>query len=117
MRATIRLALLALAFAFATRALGWWAVPIVGAAWTVLARGSLRAPWQAALAAALGWAGIFVFAALTSPLGELARRVAGIFGQPAAAIYAVTLLFGALLAWGGAGVAVAIPRKSSGNGN
>ena len=44
-----------------------------------------------------------------------ARRVAGIFGQPAAAIYAVTLLFGALLAWGGAGVAVVVPRKYNGN--
>ena len=115
MRATIRLALLALAFAFATRALGWWAVPIVGAAWTLLERGSLRAPWHAALAAALGWGGIFIFAALTSPLGELTRRVAGIFGQRAAVIYAVTLLFGALLAWGGAGVAVIVPRRDNGN--
>jgi len=114
-RAIIRLALLALAFAFATRALGWWAVPIVGAAWTLLERGSLRAPWYAALAAAIGWGAIFVFAALTSPLGELTRRVAGVFGQPAAVIYAVTLLFGALLAWGGAGLAVIVPRKDNGD--
>ena len=114
MRATIRIVLLAAAFALATRALGWWAVPIVGVAWTLLMRGSLRAPWQAALAAILGWGAIFVFAALTTPLGELARRVAGILGQPPAVLYAVTLLYGALLAWSGAGLALVVPVRPRG---
>ena len=112
MRAMIRVILLAAAFALATRALGWWVVPIVGAAWTLIMRGSLRAPWQAALAAILGWGAIFLFTALTAPLGELARRVAGILGQPPAVLYAVTLLYGALLAWSGAGLALVVPAKT-----
>jgi hypothetical protein len=114
-RAAIRTVLLAAAFALATRALGWWAVPLVGAAWTLLSRGATRAPWDAALAAIVGWSAIFVFAALTSPLTELARRMAGIFGQPPLALYGITLLYGALLAWGGAGVALVVPFRSKTN--
>ena len=115
MRATVRIALLAAAFALATRALGWWAVPIVGAAWTIIQRGATRAPWESALAAILGWSAIFLLAAATSPLGELARRFAGIIGQPRIVLFAVTLLYGGLLAWGGAGAALVVPRRANRN--
>ena len=115
MRALARIVLLSLAFALATRALGWWAVPIVGFAWTVLSGGALRAPWESMLAALLGWSGILVYTAATGPLGELTRRTALLFGTIPAALVGATVLYGGLLAWSGGGIALFVPRKVKGN--
>lgn len=113
MRGLLRLTLLGAAFALATRALGWWAVPVLGAAWTLVSRGAIRAPWEAALCAIIGWSSIFVWTAATGPLGELTRRTAEIFTVPSAALVGVTLLYGGLLAWGGAGVALIFTARRS----
>ena len=109
MRRVLRIAMLAAAFALATRALGWWAVPIVGGVWSLLSRGAMRAPWEAALAAMTGWGAILLWTAATGPLGELTRRTAAIFMVAPAALVMVTLLYGGLLAWGGAGLAMIVP--------
>jgi hypothetical protein len=101
----MRLVLLTAAFALVTRALGWWAVPATAAAWCWLDRGSLRGPWNAALAAMLGWGAILLWTAATGPLGELARRTAAIFGAPPIILVAATLLYGGLLAWSAGTVA------------
>ena len=41
-RASLRIVLLAIAFALGTWILGWWAVPLLGAAWGLLRRGTPR---------------------------------------------------------------------------
>ena len=115
MRTLARFALLTLAFALATRALGWWAVPIVAFAWTVMRGGTLRAPWESMLAAILGWSAILLWTAATGPLGELVRRTALIFGTIPAALVGATVLYGGLLAWSGGGIALLVPRKIKGN--
>ena len=111
MRATVRLLMLAAAFALATRALGWWAVPAVAAAWTVIEGSAMRAPWTAALAAIAGWGMILLWTATTAPLGELVRRTSGLFNAPPSLLVAGTLLYGALLAWGGAGAMLLLPPR------
>lgn len=99
MTAALRIALLALAFALATRVAGWWSVPIVAAAWGAMARGRAAAAREAALATAAGWALLLAWQATRGPLGALAARLAGVLGVPAPALVLVTLLWGALLAW------------------
>ena len=112
MRAMVRYAFLTALFALVTRALGWWAVPLAGAAWAYLAEGAPRSPWDAGLGAIFGWALILVWTATASPLGELARRLGGVVGVSPAALVAVTLLYGGVLAWSAAMVlALLMPRE------
>jgi hypothetical protein len=117
MRTAVRLALLAAAFAAATRALGWWAVPVAAAAWALLDRGAMRAPWESALAAMAGWGAILLWTAATGPLGELTRRTAAILAVPPAVMITATLLYGGLLAWSGAGLMSIVPRGGGGGGD
>jgi hypothetical protein len=110
MRAAVRVVLLTAAFALVTRALGWWSVPLVAAAWALMDRGAPRAPWDAALAAALAWALFLAWLAVEGPLGYLLHLTAEIFPLPAAALLAITLLYAASLAWSAATLASALTR-------
>jgi hypothetical protein len=112
MRGVLRLAMLAAAFALATWTLGWWAVPVVAMVWTFIFRGPSSAPWKTAMAAVIGWGGILLWTAAVGPLGELARRVAGIMGVPAAGIIVLTLVFGGLLAWSAATIADSLQERN-----
>jgi hypothetical protein len=112
MRGALRLAMLAAAFALVTRAAGWWAVPLTAAVWTVIYRGPSGAPWKTGMAAVIGWGGILLWTAATAPLGELARRFAGVVGVPAAGLIVLTLVFGGALAWSAAELTGALqPRR------
>jgi hypothetical protein len=66
-------------------------------------------PGSVALAAALGWLVLLVFDVLAG-IARLGSLLAGIMGLPAPALFAVTLLFPALLAWSAASVAYAALR-------
>ena len=98
MRGLARVLLLALALAVGTWTLGWWAVPVIGAAWGVLQRGLPRRGREAALAAALGWGGLLAVDAIGGALGRVAGVLGGIFPAPGAALIALTLVFAAALA-------------------
>ncbi len=112
MRAMVRYAFLTASFALVTRALGWWAVPIAGAAWAFLADGARRSPWDAGLGAIFGWALILVWADTAAPLAELTRRAAGVFGVRPVVLLAATLLYAGVLAWSAAMViALSIPGE------
>ncbi len=112
MRTVLRFALLAVAFALATRAAGWWAVPVTAGLWTVIYRGPSGAAWKTGLAAVIGWGGILLWTAATGPLGELMRRFAGVVGVPAAGLIVLTLVFGGALSWSAAELTEQLlPRK------
>jgi hypothetical protein len=102
-RFALRVMLLAASFAAATIALGWWTVPLLGAAWPIIDRDDIGAPRTAALAAILGWGALLTWDATYPPFGLLGRRLAGVFGPPAVLLVA-TLLLVAALAWGAATV-------------
>jgi hypothetical protein len=74
-------AVLALAIAVGTWWLGWWAVPIMGAAWGV-ARYGRHPAWTAAVAAALAWMLLLGIAALHGHVGGLSRIVGDAMGLP-----------------------------------
>ena len=110
MRRIARIAVLALAFGLATWTAGWWSVCVVAAAWPWIARGSRHPVLEATAGASLAWTGILAWTAATGPLGELLRRVAGIFGAPGWAIVTAAIVFGALLAWSSATISAAAAR-------
>src|SRR5581483_6977066 len=98
MRSALRVMTLALAVALATAWLGWWSVPAVAALGTVLSGLRPAAIRRAALGGALGWALLLGWTALHGPVGEVARRLAGVFALPVWALVVLTLAFPALLA-------------------
>src|SRR5690606_6628045 len=80
----------------ATILIGWWAVPIVTAVWT-LALPQRGGVLTATLAGATAWGAILLFAARTGRIDEVASVLGGIFGTSGAAVVALTLCYGALL--------------------
>jgi len=77
--------------------LGWWAVPVLGAAWGV-ARYAAFPTATAAVAGGLAWAGLLALGALTGPVGALSRTVGGVLGAPGWVPLLITILFPAALA-------------------
>jgi hypothetical protein len=105
-RALVRVLLLGLAFALATRVLGWWGVPLTAALWGVLSPDTDGG--VAALGACLGWAGLLYRDHTFGPIGTLASDLGTLFHLPPLVLFVLTLLFPAVLAWsaaviGGAG--------------
>ena len=101
MRQFIKYVLLAEAFAVATFALGWWAVALVGALWGLFSRDARRAR-NAGIAASAGWLTLLVLDAVRGPVSVMAEQLGRVMKVPAAALYLITLLFPALLAWSAA---------------
>lgn len=109
MRGVLAFLVLTLAFA-AGSILGWWAVPATAALGGAL-RPSVRYPaFQAALAAALAWAGWLVADGITGggTLGVLMARLSALMELPAFALVTITLAFPAILAWSAAVVGGAV---------
>lgn len=98
---------LALAFALATVGLGWWTVPVIAASWGALRASGERPGPSTASAAAAGWALLLAWSATQAPVGELARRVGGIFGGGGPLFVTATLIFPAIVAGSAAGLASA----------
>jgi hypothetical protein len=105
-----RTALLAAAFAAATAGLGWWSVAVVAALWGVLARTRRRPAAAAAVAAALAWGALLLWTTSRGAAGALAGKLGTTMGIPPAALFGVTLLFAALLAWSAAAASHDIAR-------
>ncbi len=97
MRASIGFACLVAAFAAATVVIGWWALPILGVVWGVIARDRPRPVTTAALAAALGWLVILAWASTQGPVGSVARQVAAVMSLPGPVLLFIVLLFAAVL--------------------
>jgi hypothetical protein len=100
--------------AAATRLLGWWAVPALGAlaSLAVAAGGERWAPRQgrsvargAALAAVLGWAALLAWAAIGPQFDTVTGLVGTLLRVPWPVAAVVTLLLPALLAWSASALA------------
>jgi hypothetical protein len=98
-RMLVRVLMLGLAFAIATRVLGWWGVPLTAALWGVISGGDGA---LAAVAAALAWAALLARDAAFGPLGKLVSVLGGLFHAPPVLLIVVTLVFPAALAWSAA---------------
>jgi hypothetical protein len=97
----VKVVLLAEAFAVTTFGLGWWSVPIVALMWAAFSREANQAR-VAAWCAAGGWGTLLLLDAAHGPVGEMASRLGGVMHVPGFALWIVTLLFPALLAWSAA---------------
>ena len=89
---------LVLAVAVGTALAGWWAVPVVTAAWLWLAPAGGSQVRSAMIGAALGWGLLLVWTELHGPIGPLARRVGGLIWLPGWGLVMLTLLFPAAVA-------------------
>lgn len=111
------IAALAAVIALATWWIGWWTVPLVGAAWGVARRGEGFPAATAGVAATLAWVGLLGVQALAGPIGELSRRLGGVMGLPGWVLLLAALAFPAILAAAAAALADAITagRRAAGS--
>lgn len=110
-RAFVKFVLLAEAFAVTTFGLGWWSVPLVAAAWG-LASQSPRKAMFAAFAALGGWTSLLLLDIARGPVATMGTQLGGVMKLPAFALYALTLIFPALLAWCAATLMPAVRKPS-----
>lgn len=104
MRSVVKWVLLTEAFAVATYGLGWWSVPIVAALYSAFSGDRMRGRSAAACAAA-GWGSLLLLDVARGQVGMMGTQLAGVISVPAFAVYLLTLLFPALLAWCAATIA------------
>jgi hypothetical protein len=99
--ALVTTTLLAVLMATGTWMVGWWAVPMVAAAWGMIFRPTR--PWLAGLAGSVAWGAVLVGAPWDA-LRRLTPRLGGIFHLPGWGMLALTLGFVWLLGWSAARV-------------
>ena len=98
----LKILLLGSAFALGTIVIGWWAVPVLGAAWGLVGPNRKRAPLFAAVSAGWGWVLLLLWTAWQGPLLTLADRAAGVIGVGGARLLGITVAFSLVLAWAAA---------------
>ena len=106
-RQLLAVLVLAAAMALGTWWLGWWAVPVLGAAWGAARYGAYPGT-TAGVAAALGWMLLLGVAALQGPMGQVSRMVGGVLSVPGWVPLALTAVFPAGLAAASARVSGAL---------
>jgi hypothetical protein len=94
----IRFALLAAAYAIATYAVGWWAVPVVAAVYAVITSAQRGSAILSGFAAMLGWGALLAITASQGPVGTLAAELGGVLQLKPVAVYAATIALPGLLA-------------------
>ena len=98
MRNFVKFVLLAEAFAVATYGLGWWIVPLIAVVWGLVSRDQAKARF-AAFAAAAGWGTLLLLDVTRGPVGVMGSQLGAVMNLPPFALYLLTLIFPALLAW------------------
>ena len=93
----LRLAALAAIIAVGTFTLGWYAVPLAAAVFTLLTRGA-RAPSEAAMAAFGAWLVLLLRMQRFPSFGTLLDQLGQIFPVPGFVVALLTLLLAAVLA-------------------
>jgi ribose/xylose/arabinose/galactoside ABC-type transport system permease subunit len=112
-RPLLQVALLALAVALGTFMFGWWMVPLIGAVWGLVARERERPQLIVALAAAVGWALLILWTSTQGPIGEVARRAAGVMGMSRPWFLLITVAFPMIVAWAAAVITGAVRGKET----
>lgn len=110
MRNVVKFLLLSEAFAVMTFGLGWWTVPIVAGLWGIFGSPARRRAGFAAVCAAFGWGCLLAIHATRGSLMTVAGPIAEVMTIPPIALFVVTLLFPALLAWSAATLSPALRR-------
>jgi len=109
LRATVKFLLLTEAFAVATFAFGWWAVPLLAFAWAAFV--DTRRPVLFATGCATSaWIAVLLLDAARGPVDVVAARFGGVLGFPSVALIAVTIIYAALLGWSASVVGAAIRK-------
>jgi hypothetical protein len=99
-------------FAAGTLLGGWVSLPVLAfVAIAITDRQRGPQPILLGLAGGLAWVAILGWRAWTSPVGELAHRLAGLFGQAGWVLPAMTPVFALLLVWGTATLSAAVFRR------
>lgn len=98
MRTALRVGLLTPALALATLVAGWWAVPVLGVVWGMIAARGTRPGLTVGGAAAGGWALLLVWRGLGGPVWRVAERVGPILALPGWLFVVLALIFPAVLA-------------------
>jgi hypothetical protein len=111
LRAMVKFLLLTEAFAVATYALGWWAVPLLAFAWAAFVDTRSRPVFFATLCATAAWCGVLLLDAARGPVDVVAARFGGVVGFRPIVLIATTIVFATLLAWSASSVGSAL-RKS-----
>jgi hypothetical protein len=112
----LRLILLGLAFAAGTYAVGWWAVPAIGALWGLMNPAGRRVALRSGGAAALAWAALLLVpAAVGAPVPSFGAALAASMQMPTWVLTVVELLFPFALGWAAATLgAEAFARRARG---
>ena len=113
MKRILGILMLAAAFAAGTVAIGWWAVPIIGAAWGIAAAPDKRPARVAGVAAVLAWATLLCVAMVSADGMWVATKVGAIMRFSAGGFILVTLVFPLALAMAAAGMTSAFRAKQA----
>ena len=85
-------------FAAGTWFVGWWMIPVLGAAYGAWAANQRLTLITTTLAATLAWGGLLAYDAAAGPMGRLLDVLGALFRVPGAALLVLTLAYAALLA-------------------
>ena len=107
----MRFALLTTAMTAGTMAAGWWTVAVIAAGWSLLTRSERAHHLTVATSAALSWALLLGVMSLRGPVARVSEILGGIIPVGTLGIFAVTLLFPALLAGSASVVTSALVRR------
>ena len=99
------------AIALGTWVVGWWIVPIVGAAGGGVKRSDPATPLLAGLAGMLAWAVLLAASASGAPAGSVSAAVGEAMRVGPGALMALTLAYPGLLAASAAALARAVGRR------
>lgn len=112
MKALLGILMLAAAFALGTMVIGWWAVPVIGAAWGLAAAPDKKPARVAGLSALLGWTALLLTASQQGPALWVAASVGTIMQTGTAGFVSLMLLFPLALAASAAGVTSSFRAKA-----
>lgn len=94
----LRLLALACVIAATTWVIGWWSVPLCGAAYALLRRGAAHVTRDAAVAAMLAWTVLLAYQAVHPAFGRLAASAGAAIPLPTPLLMLVAILFAGALA-------------------
>jgi len=94
----VRIVALAGVVAATTWVIGWWSVPLCGAGFAVLQRGTDHVVRDATLAAMLAWTALLVYQVAHPAFGRLAASAGAAIPLPTPVLLVVAVLFAGVLA-------------------